>query len=96
MCGAVWPSHQTALLLPSQLKMGTMPGCGEFKSKDIFKGLGKLNEIGLSKYSYGLSFPTAPPNKSLLPNWQARFLINRFKPAKAHSGGVASPPLPIV
>ena len=34
--------------------------------------------------------------KSLQANWQARFLINRIKPAKAHSRGLTSPTLPIV
>jgi hypothetical protein len=39
--------------------------------------------------------PPGQANKSLQANWQARFLINRIRPAKAHSGGVISPPLPI-
>ncbi len=36
-----------------------------------------------------------PPNKSLQANWQVRFLTNRLKPAKSHSGRVTSLPLPI-
>jgi hypothetical protein len=34
-------------------------------------------------------------NKSFQANWQARFLIDRFKPAKALLNGVTSLPLPI-
>lgn len=47
-------------------------------------------------YAIGGGFnPALPPSKSLQANWQARFLINRIEPAKAHSGGEASLSLPI-
>jgi hypothetical protein len=35
------------------------------------------------------------PNKSMQRNWQARFLINRIGPAKAHHGGITLLTLPI-
>lgn len=37
-----------------------------------------------------LNTPLGQANKSLQANWQARFYINRIKPAKAHSSGVTS------
>ena len=44
---------------------------------------------------YNSKIKKTPYNKSLQANWQARFLINRTEPAKAHLGGVTLLPLPI-
>jgi hypothetical protein len=55
--------------------------------------LAKLDKNSFPKMS-GFT-PQGQANKSLQANWQVWFFINRFKPATAHSNGVASLPLPI-